>query len=317
MTVQKPAFSSDLSPRERKRLVHSMRVQFPGRTAIIEALEKCLEESAYSAEPKCLFVGGMSGVGKSSVIETFYAKYPRVPRGEADRIRVLVVSIPAPATVKGTVSAALEALGDPMAHTGVLSKMTARLFEFLDRNGVEMIIFDEFQHLIDSDSRKVLGKVSDWIKTLVIGAKRPIVLVGLPEAEIILDANPQLRRRFPRREHFGRFRWDTAERRAEFRMLLRTIESCLPFLGRSDLDAPETAEWFFDKTEGTLGLVMMLVREAAELAIDRGADHVARSDLEAAFAQMHSKVWVDAKSEAKQKRKVGRGSRNVGEQLRA
>ncbi len=52
-----------------------------------------------------------------------------------------------------------------------------------------MLILDEFQHFIDRDSAKVLKTVSDWLKTLILDTNLPIILIGLPEAEQILQLN--------------------------------------------------------------------------------------------------------------------------------
>lgn len=46
-----------------------------------------------------------------------------------------------------------------------------------------MLILDEFQHIIDSDTKRVIQKVADWIKGLVNTLKIPIILCGVPESE--------------------------------------------------------------------------------------------------------------------------------------
>ena len=72
-----------------------------------------------------------------------------------------------------------------------------------------MLILDEFQHFIDRDSAKVLKTVSDWLKTLILDTNLPIILIGLPEAEQILQLNchSQLSRRFANRCYLGPFVW--------------------------------------------------------------------------------------------------------------
>jgi len=289
MTNSTGLSGTDLSTLERKRRVHRLRVQFPARTTVLDLIERCLRNSAYSADPKSLFIGGDTGVGKSTLIGAFMSRHPRVVGDEVDTVPVLAASMPAVATVKSTASALLSALGDPKAYNGELAKLTSRLLHYLEACNVKMIVLDEFQHVIDRESSKVLARTADWLKTVLDGSGIPLVLVGLPHSERILDENPQLARRFPHRTLLGRFGWNTAKRRVEFRMLLRVVDEHLPFAIRAHLDAPEMAEWFFKHTAGTLGLVMLLVREAAELAIDRNAARIEWDDLRAAHMQMHGR----------------------------
>lgn len=280
---------TDLSAAERKVRVHALRVQFPSRGIVLGLLERCLADSEYSADPKCLFIGGHTGAGKSSLIDAFIARYPRINGETVDTIPVLAAAIPAVATTKGTVSSLLAALGDSKAYQGELARLTGRLLHYLRVCRVRIIIVDEFQHVIDRDSSKVLARTADLLKTIVNQSHIPLVLVGLPHSERILEENPQLSRRFSRRTLLSGFGFKTPEQRKEFRKLLELIDRNLPFAVSAGLDHPETAEWFFKHTQGTLGLVMMLVREAAERAIDRGADRIERNDLIAALAQTRTK----------------------------
>lgn len=277
---------SDLSPIARKKLVGELRIVFPARTATLELLERCLEDSKHSADPKCVFVGGRSGVGKSSLIESFVADHPRVRGEEVDHVPVLVASIPAASTRKAAASSLLVALGDMNAFSGDLAKLSHRLQWYLKRCGVEMVILDEFQHLIDSDSSKVISKTADWIKTLLIEVRIPFALVGMPEAVQIFDANPQLSRRFTRRTLIEPLTWARGDAPSDLRMLLTMVDKGLPFAVLAGLDHPETVAWFYRHTKGILGLVMAIVREAAEFAIDRGSNRLEKEDLVAAQAQM-------------------------------
>lgn len=274
--------STDLSRDQRKALVHQLHLKIPSHDHAKKAIRACLTGSGYSAEPKSLFIGGDTGIGKSTLIREFVSRYPRMLGDEVDQISIVVASIPAVATTKSTASTLLRALGDPRAFTGELAKLTDRLLDFLVRCQVRMIILDEFQHIIDRESLKVRATTADWLKTIVEGARIPLVLVGLPHSEDILSENLQLDRRFHRRVRLSRFAWDSSRARAEFRVLLKVLDQNLPFPLTAGLDEPRTAAWIFRRTKGILALVMSLIREAAELAIDRGAPCIEKEDLEAA-----------------------------------
>jgi hypothetical protein len=131
-----------------------------------------------------------------------------------------------------------------------------------------LVILDEFQHFVDRDSKKVLKTVSDWLKNLINETQKPIILVGMPYADQILDAegNEQLQRRCAVREKLDPFRWEDDKK--EFRAFLKSIENQLPLMENSNLSNPDTAFRFYCATNGLVGKVMKIVRRATELALE-------------------------------------------------
>jgi hypothetical protein len=163
-------------------------------------------------------------------------------------------------------------LGDGAAERGTSVTQTLRIINRVDDCGVEIIILDEFQHFIDSDSNAVLVNVSNWLKDLINETRKPVVLVGMPHSEVVLRANPQLERRFSMRESLEPFGWNTSAKRDEFKSFLKHLDRHLPLPKRSNLSDHETAFRIYCATNGFIGYVMKLVRRAAIMAIDRAAD---------------------------------------------
>jgi hypothetical protein len=146
-----------------------------------------------------------------------------------------------------------------------------------------MIIADEFQHFIDRDSDKVLHDVSDWLKVLMDRTKKPIILIGMPHCDKILEANEQLKRRFTLRESIEPFGWKTAKQQDDFRELLRRIDGKLPFNQHSNLADPEMAFRIYYSTGGVIGYVMKLIRSSAILAIRQSLEKLNIDTLAYAF----------------------------------
>lgn len=67
----------------------------------------------------------------------------------------------------------LDALGDGAAERGTAVNQTLRVIKMVNDCGVEIIILDEFQHFIDSDSKIILDSVSNWLKDLINETKKP------------------------------------------------------------------------------------------------------------------------------------------------
>jgi hypothetical protein len=157
--------------------------------------------------------------------------------------------------------------------------------------GVELIIADEFQHFIDKDSDKVLHDVSDWLKVLMDKTRKPIILIGMPNCDKILEANEQLKRRFTLRENLEPFGWKTTKQQEDFRELLKQIDGKLPFNERSNLADPDMSFRIYYATRGVIGYVMKLIRTAALLALRQSVRKLDAGILAKAFDKNLRKVF--------------------------
>lgn len=73
-----------------------------------------------------------------------------------------------------------------------------------------------------------LQRVSDWLKNLINQVQTPVILAGLPRSIAVVNANPQLRRRFGAPHYMQPFSFDTEDEILEFRGVLHSIQSRLP-----------------------------------------------------------------------------------------
>lgn len=269
---------SKMSKIERQALAEKIFIEYPRLTDTLKKIRHCHEYSKIAAEPECMFIGGEAGTGKTTLYEYYESQFPRKETENASKITVLSSSTPQRATEKTLVGEILESIGDPAAKKGTADGQTSRLRKFIKECGVEIIILDEFQHFVDGDSKKILKNVSDWLKNLINATKKPIVLIGQPYADEVLDANgnEQLQRRFLVRETLEPFGWPNEreephkrdEKKKEFRAFLGAVDSKLPFNKRSNLSDPIMAYRFYCGTNGRVSKVMAIVRRAAELAIN-------------------------------------------------
>lgn len=100
----------------------------------------------------------------------------------------------------------LQKLGDPLYNQGTEKILTARLKQYLLTTDVELLIIDELQHLIDTDTQRVIKKAADWLKQLLNDVNLPIVFGGIKEDAInIFNSNRQLDERFPCKPDFLAF----------------------------------------------------------------------------------------------------------------
>ncbi|MFY9622569.1 MAG: TniB family NTP-binding protein [Pyrinomonadaceae bacterium] len=274
-----------LSKAERLVLIEKVFVRYPRLKKLNAKIDFCRDFSKISAEPECMLITGTKGAGKTTLIDWYASGFPVRESMEKRIIPVLVVTVPSPATVKGLGSAMLDAIGDPAADKGAVSSITLRMRKYIKDCEVELIILDEFQHFDDRQSKNVLKTISDWLKNVINETHRPIVLVGMPGCESVLEnkGNDQLKRRFSSREEIVPFAWDTKAHVFEFRQLLKEIDAALPLLEDSHLADQETAFLIYSATDGVINYVMKLLRWAAKLAIESGTEQIDNSILADAY----------------------------------
>src|SRR5690606_28838064 len=114
-----------------------------------------------------LLVLGESGTGKSTLCRLLVERYPRQVLAERDVVPVLSVSVPAGATITNVASEILAALGDPHPSAGTVAVKTRRVLVLCRSCGVELVLFDEAQHLHDRGQIATHYLVGDWIKRLI------------------------------------------------------------------------------------------------------------------------------------------------------
>ena len=161
-----------------------------------------------------------------------------------------------------------------MSKIGTTINKTSRLYNYLEKCKVELIFLDEFHHFIDSDTNRVLRNVCDWLKTLIIETKIPVILFGMPKSEEIMTIdNFQLSRRFNYRHSLIPFPNDDSGI-GLFRKFLSDIESQLPLANKSNLAEESMSERIYYATDGTIAHVMTLIRKGATYAIEHDIEQI-------------------------------------------
>lgn len=275
----------NLPIRERLAYVESMRIWYPRMTNIFEAVRTNHDLNTLSAEPQCLMVVGPTGVGKSTLLNSYANLYPRQVLATTTRLPVLKITVPAKATIRNFATKLLFAVGDPLADRGTIGSQELRLLRYMEDCQVELLIVDDLQHFVDRDSERVLHDVSNWLKNLVKERHVACVIAGLPESEQVLLANPQLGRLFGDPYPLQPFTWDAKypETIQEFRAFLETLETLLPLPQPFHLAAMDTAWRCFVASDGCMAHLMNLMRRAAQYAIQQTQPALTLGLLEMAF----------------------------------
>jgi len=249
-------------------------IRHPQFMDVYNAIHECrCETRDLGIEAQCMMLGGATGAGKSTILFTYVNDNPRYELSMRREIPVLLVEVPAIATPKALASKMLEVLGDPASEKGTLWAMGKRLIHLLLSCKVELVILDDFHHLIDRMKDKILFDAAEWLKTLIKETNIPFLVVGIAgRVEKILATNAQLSRMFAVRKTLRPFAFDVQkpETVKEFSRFIEsfTSETNFPFDG--GLSRLELLHRLHYATDGHVANITNLLKEAMKSAEKRG-----------------------------------------------
>jgi energy-coupling factor transporter ATP-binding protein EcfA2 len=276
--------------KRRRKHIEEIVINYNSFAKTLKEIEDHHLLSTSSEESKGLFLKGETGVGKSTLLKGYAKRYPPYREDGVKKVPVLYSKVPVGATPKSLASSILLRLGDPVFDKGSENSLTDRLLQYIQKDmcAVELIIIDEFQHLIDRDTDKVLKKASDWIKSFSEDAAVPILICGMPESEKIFERNAQLDDRFSLREEMKSFEYDSEEEVFLFRSFLHNLDKALPFSGRSNLSDRLLSDKIYYATQGKQRLIKKILVESTVIALKSGRDCIDETDLNIAYSRINT-----------------------------
>ena len=267
-------------------------IRYPRFKALHQDMRECQVLSRLANEPHCLSLEGVTGAGKSTLVRDYAALFPHLEETGGTRVPVFYVETPSPVTVKGMAATMLASLGDPAAHTGALWSMNFRLVRLMKACQVELVVLDDFHHLIDKETNRILEQVSDWLKVLIKETNIPFLVVGIEGKVVrILEANAQLSRLFAARQTLEPLHYAQTDDASlqEFARFVQYAEEALAIALPNTLPRAELLLRLHVATRGIVGNLMNLLRYAAWLTRQQQQDTIALPTLAAAFDKRLSK----------------------------
>ncbi|GAC1343555.1 MAG: hypothetical protein NVSMB18_19590 [Acetobacteraceae bacterium] len=209
-----------------------------------------------------LLLVGPSRVGKSAVVEHYKGLFPERTDGRQMIRPVMLVRLTASTKLTSLVSATLRAMGDPRPDYGTPEARTARVLKLLELQRVEVLIYDEFHHVINSDTDKIAYDAGEAIKSILNEKICRVVLCGVSHADRVVHSNEQLPGRLRTIVRMVPADWRDANQRRTFRVFLHAIESALGLPSPSELGSIPVAHRIHHFSRGLCGFAHNLIREA-------------------------------------------------------
>jgi len=269
-------------------------IRYPRFTDLHNTIRRCQRLSKKSNEPQCLSLEGCPGAGKTALVKAYADLFPRVETEEGTDIPIFYVLTPSPVTVKGMAEAMLQQLGDPAAHRGSQPSLNSRLSKLIVACKVELVVLDDFHHLIDTKTNRILRTVSDWLKVLIKETQVPFLVVGIEgQVQQILKENQQLSRLFAEQVTLSPFKWDVGDPKQtsikEFANFIKFAEKMIGITLPTELARVELLYRLHYATEGVVANIMNLLRYAGEIVQEERHSQMVMADLSRAFERRLSK----------------------------
>lgn len=264
-------------------------IEFAAFKAAADAIRANLEMFREVGMVQHLVVLGESGTGKSTLCRWLAAAHPRQRLPERDIVPVLVVAVPAAATIASMAEAILTPLGDPAPNRGSISEKARRIGKLVRGCKVEILLIDEAQHISDRGQSVTHYMVADWLKVLIDDMRVPTVFLGLPRLEALIQTNEQLRRRFSNRVRLSLGQDEHRTIREECLELFQSLGQSLPMKIRTEpFDENDLGVRLYYASDGRIAHIKKLMAGALRHAIEDGHDAIEPFLLERVFTE---EVW--------------------------
>lgn len=206
-------------------------------------------------------VVGESRTGKTMGCDAYRLRHkPIQEHGKPPTVPVVYIQIPQDCGAKDLFSMILEHLKYRVVKATV-ANIRDRTFKVLKSCAVEMVIIDE----ADRFKPKTFAEVRDIFDKLQI----PVILVGTDRLDAVIKRDEQVYNRFRACHRFGRFSGEDFKRTVEIweKQILK-----LPVA--SNLSSMKMLKILGQATGGYIGLLDMILREAAIRALKKGLQKI-------------------------------------------
>jgi hypothetical protein len=150
-----------------------------------------------------------------------------------------------------------------------------------------MIVFDDCQHISESNLTRDPYEAADVFKALMKEARVQIACIGLPHATDFLLENAQLETLKSEELHMKSFPLDLSEN-SEYCLFLKAFSDDLPFDRKPLLAKPVMALRLHLASDGYVAAIAKYVSLAAKEAIDRNQETITMDLLEEVYRRKHN-----------------------------
>jgi|TARA_B110000211_G_C14083601_1_gene555680 GTPase SAR1 family protein len=253
---------------EQLRQFNDCIVEHPQIKSIFNDFDELRQNRLFQLDQQCMLLSGDAGVGKSHIINHYRKRVLANQNYSRSTIPILISRISKGKGLEATliqVLADLDLFGsEQRKKRGYKTDLTKKLIESLIKAQVELLIINEFQELIEFKSRQERQHIANELKLISEEAKVPIVLVGMPWAELIAE-EPQWSSRLVRKRKLSYF--SLKNDKNYFIRYIMGLANKMPFEEPPTLGDKQTATAIFSACRGENRSLKHLLSESLKIAL--------------------------------------------------
>lgn len=250
-------------------------------------LEDCLLEAGVGHEATTGLLFGPPGVGKSTALRRFMNKYGKPMETKSGTKRTVArVVTPSNPNLGNFLDAMLNGLGAGAVLGGKIADKKIAVKTQIERQGIKLIMFDEFTHVIEDKSQAFAKNVAREVKEMLSEGRCQCVLAGTVELQGLHGIYSQFRRRSGGDHYIAPFAIKDKDDVAEWILAMSVIDEALPIKSATSLHDEEMALKLLHASDGVMDNLMKLLFRATSFAYDEGKLNIGKQHLADAFQRM-------------------------------
>lgn len=192
-------------------------------------------------------------------------------------------TVPSPCSLLTCANGTLQSLGHPGWNGSQASDQVLLAKSQLGIAGTKLLAVDNVQDIPEQKGPLGTSRVGLFYRDLIEDCRMIVLLFGTDEAEIVVTANKQLRRRVPGKLQLGGYDVSTVDGMALVLRVLDMIDDAFPMPEKSGLGVGKLGRALACATDGKVGAMVDILVSSLPFAFADGREHLTMKDVERGY----------------------------------
>jgi Cdc6-like AAA superfamily ATPase len=257
-------------------------VRYPIGDAGIRRLQELLATPPRVRMP-CMLIYGVSGAGKSMLLEKFQRDHAQICERRSGRRMIVATQLPPVPLLRSLYAEIVRSMNADVSPSMRLHQLECTAIDMLAHASPRMLLIDEIQHLLSCSAREQRAALNA-IKYLANKLRVSIVAAGTHEALHVMRSDPQIASRF---EQLELPIWTESQ---ELRRFIAGYLALLPLKKAAAEIDKRFVEYLLELSDGVTGRIIDILRRAALQGIIDKTQKVGLQQLQYVGAHMPAAI---------------------------